>query len=174
MATPTCSICLHTNARDIDSELLTGRALVPTAIRFGVSKSAMGRHKLNCLAPKVAAASRVLQPVRESREATERAKAIAAGATPSPSDVLSLTDLVSRLSRSLERLEHAADDASTAKLYSALAAVSGQLHRGVEAAAKLQGLYVEPATPQDAKFSIRIVFPEPARANAFTQLADHQ
>ena len=161
MASPTCSICGHIDVRDIDTAMLTGSALVPTAARYGVSKSALGRHKLNCLAPRVAAASRVMQPVRESREATERAKALATGARPTPAEVISMTELLSRVSRSLERLEQAADDAATDKLHSALAAVSGQLHRGVETAAKLQGLYAEPQSQQEAKFSIKIVFPEP-------------
>jgi hypothetical protein len=45
-------------------------------------------------------------------------------------------------------------------LRSALAAASGQLHRGVEAAAKLQGLYIEPQAQQKCKFSITQNIPE--------------
>jgi hypothetical protein len=89
----------------------------------------------------------------------ERAKAIAMGGIPSAHEVLTLTGLLDRLGRSLDRLEGAADTAATDNLHSALAAVSGQLHRGVEAAAKLQGLYAEPEIQQQAKFSVNIVLP---------------
>lgn len=165
MATPACSICLHRDVQDIDAALLTGTAIIPTACRHGVSKSALGRHKLNCLAPKMAAAAKIVQPVRESREVVERARSIVGGGSPSVSDVLTLSNLVSRLSRSLERLEQAADNAADGQLHSALTAVSGQLHRGVETAAKLQGLYVEPVAQQRSTFSIKIIFPEGARSS---------
>ncbi len=82
------------------------------------------------------------------------------GEVPTPQEVLSLTGLLDRLTRSLDRLEGSADAAANDNLHSALAAVSGQLHRGVEAAAKLQGLYAEPEISQQTKFSINIVLPE--------------
>ncbi len=44
--------------------------------------------------------------------------------------------------------------AAADNLPTALAAVSGQLHRGIEAAAKIQGMYAEPAAPQADRFSI--------------------
>ena len=44
-------------------------------------------------------------------------------------------------------------------LHVALAAVSGQLHRGIEAAGKLQGLYAEPEVQRQTPFSITINLP---------------
>lgn len=160
MAFPACSICQHPGLTAIDEALSVGRALVPTSAKFGVSKSALGRHRANCLAPKLKAAAKVLQPIRETRAPVERAKAIVLGEAPSAHEVLTLTGLLDRLARSLDRLEGAADAAATDNLHSALAAVSGQLHRGVETAAKLQGLYAEPEAQQHAKFSINIVIPQ--------------
>lgn len=159
MATPACSICQRADLTAIDAALSAGGTLIPTSTHFGVSKSALGRHRTNCLAPKMAAAAKVLQPVRESRAPVQRAKAIVRGEVASPQEVLTLTGLLDRLVRSLDRLEGAADAAANDNLHSALAAVSGQLHRGVESAAKLQGLYAEPELQQQAKFSINIVIP---------------
>ncbi len=164
MASPTCSICLRNDLAAIDAALSTGGTLVPTSAQFGVSKSALGRHRTNCLAPKMAAVAKMLQPINEARAPVERAKAIVMGDAPSPQEVLSLTGLLDRLTRSLNRLEGSADAAANDNLHSALAAVSGQLHRGVEAAAKLQGLYAEPEAAQQAKFSINIVVPEALRS----------
>jgi hypothetical protein len=112
----------------------------------------------------MAAVAKMLQPINEARAPVERAKAIVMGDAPSPQEVLSLTGLLDRLTRSLNRLEGSADAAANDNLHSALAAVSGQLHRGVEAAAKLQGLYAEPEAAQQAKFSINIVVPEALRS----------
>jgi len=159
MASPACSICQRPDLTVIDAALSAGGTLIPTSAQFGVSKSALGRHRANCLAPKLAAAAKVLQPIRETRAPVERAKAIVMGEMPSPQEVLTLTGLLDRLARSLDRLEGAADTAANDNLHSALAAVSGQLHRGVETAAKLQGLYGEPEAQQQVKFSVNIVLP---------------
>lgn len=159
MATPTCSICLRTDLTAIDAALAAGGTLIPTSTQFGVSKSALGRHRTNCLAPKMAAAAKVLQPIRETRAPVERAKAIVMGDAANPQDVLTLTGLLDRLVRSLDRLEGAADAAANGNMHSALAAVSGQLHRGLESAAKMQGLYAEAEVQQQTKFSINIVIP---------------
>ncbi len=160
MASPTCSVCQRTDLTAIDAALSAGGTLIPTSAQFGLSKSALGRHRTNCLAPKMAAAAKVLQPINEARAPVARAKAIAMGDMPSAQEVLSLTGLLDRLTRSLDRLEGSADAAANDNLHSALAAVSGQLHRGVEAAAKLQGLYAEPDVGQQSKFSISIVIPQ--------------
>lgn len=166
MASPACSICQRNDLTAIDAALSAGSALVPTSAQFGVSKSALGRHKLNCLGPKLAAAAKVLQPIREMQAPVERAKEIAMGAVPTAHEVLTLTSLLGRLARSLDRLEVAADAAATDNLHSALAAVSAQLLRGVEAAAKLQGIYAEPLVQREAKFSINIVIPHAAPEQA--------
>lgn len=160
MASPTCSICKRSDLAAIDAALSAGGALLPTATQFRISKSALGRHKLNCLAPKLTAAAKVLKPIREVQAPVERARAIAAGALPSAHEVLTLTGLLDRLVRSLDRLEDAAVAAANDNIHSALAAVSGQLHRGVEAAAKLQGFYAEPNLRQQSTFSISIVIPQ--------------
>ena len=81
------------------------------------------------------------------------------GAAPTAGEIMTLTSLVERLARSLDRLEGAAIAAADENLHSALAAVSGQLHRGVESAARLQGMYAEPDAHQQTKFSINIVIP---------------
>lgn len=161
MASPTCSICQRTDHPDIDAALMAGKPIVGTAALHGASKSALGRHKLNCLAPKVAAAAKMVQPAKERRKSVERAKAIVGGEEPLHTDLLSLDGLLGRLARSLERLEGAAQIAAADNLHGSLAAVSGQLHRGIEAAGKLQGLYAEPEVHQQVPFSITINLPTP-------------
>jgi hypothetical protein len=164
MAQPRCSICLHARRAEIDTALMAGDALIPTGQRFGISKSALARHRTRCLAPKVAAAARMVAPSSAGRAEVERAKAIAAGTMrPLPDDLLSLTGLLGRLARSLERLEVAADTSLAENMPTALAAVSGQLHRGIETAAKMQGLYVEAAPPAAPAFSITFKLPEAPR-----------
>ena len=162
MASPACSICPRPDQPDIDAALVAGTTIMATAARYGASKSALGRHKLNCLAPKLAAAAKMVQPVKQGRESVERAKAIISGQQPVATDLLSLNGLLGRLARSLERLEGAADMAAGDNMHAALAAVSGQLHRGIEAAGKLQGLYAEPDVQRQAPFSITINLPSHA------------
>lgn len=155
MATPRCSVCLHPRKSEIDAALMVGAALIPTGQAFGVSKSALARHRTGCLAPKLAAAAKIVAPASATRAEVERAKAIASGAAqPLPDDLLTLAGLLGRLARSLERLEAAADASLAKNTPTALAAVSAQLHRGIETAAKMQGLYAEPAQPAAPAFSI--------------------
>ncbi|HYG25797.1 MAG TPA: hypothetical protein VD906_02715 [Caulobacteraceae bacterium] len=160
MSGPACSVCRHQNCAEIDEALAGGASLVPTARRFGVSKSALGRHKINCLAPRLAAAARITSQASHTRRDVERARAIASGEmTAEAADVLSLSALVARLATSLTRLDSAADQAAGASAHSALAALSGQLHRGIEAAAKIQRFYDEP--PTASAFSIVINVGDP-------------
>lgn len=160
MATPSCNVCRRPDLTAIDAALAAGGTLIPTSAHFGVSKSALGRHRANCLAPKLKAAAKVLEPVWEIRAPVERAHAILSGATPSPDEMLSLTGLLARLTRSLDRLERSAEIAANENLHSALAAVSGQIHRGIEGAAKMQGVYAQPEPVGEAKFSVNIVIPQ--------------
>lgn len=164
MAIPTCSICLHTDLASIEEVLSAGGALVPTAARFGVSKSALGRHRQFCLTPKVAAAAKVMRSAKDVHAPVIRAREIAAGAAPTPQEVLTLTGLLDRLVRSLDRLEGNAQVAAADGLHASLAALSGQLHRGIEAAGKLQGFYsdVQQVRPEE-KFSVQIILPQPAK-----------
>lgn len=152
---------MHPRRSEIDASLLAGDALIPTGARFGVSKSALARHRTGCLAPKVAAAARMVAPASSSRAEVQRAKAIASGAVqPIPEDLLTLTGLLGRLARSLERLEAAADTSLAGNTPTALAAVSAQLHRGIETAAKMQGFYAEAAPSSAPGFSIVFRLPD--------------
>jgi hypothetical protein len=144
MSIPRCSVCFSNHRAAIDAALVEGAPLVPTAAKFGLSKSALGRHRIGCLSPQLAAAAKMVAPSRETRAPVERAKAIIAGSAPTAADALSLGGLLSTLGRSLERLEVAADLAAGEKALAALAAISGQLHRGIEAAAKVQGIGSQP------------------------------
>jgi hypothetical protein len=136
-----------------------------TGQSFGISKSALARHRTGCLAPKLAAAAKMVAPASVSRAEVQRAKAIASGqASPLPDDLLTLTGLLGRLARSLERLEAAADNSLVENTPTALAAVSAQLHRGIETAAKMQGLYAERAQSAAPAFSITFKLPEAAEA----------
>lgn len=44
-----CTICQHLDVNAIDLAILSGEAVVPIGRRFGLSKSAVHRHKLQCL-----------------------------------------------------------------------------------------------------------------------------
>jgi hypothetical protein len=159
MAAPVCSICQSANVAAIDAALAAGAKLVPTAQQFGVGKSSLGRHRNKCLAPKVAAAARMLQPAKETRRPVERARELAAGAAPTVNELLNLEGLLGKLARSLDRLEAAADEAADTGLHGALAALSGQIHRGIESVAKLKGFYTEASLVERPAASINIVFP---------------
>ena len=155
-----CSICQRVDRTIIDEALLSGASARDVASRFGLSKSAVARHRTGHLAPTVAAAARLVAPASEINAAVTRAKAIAAGtAIPTPGEALSLASLLDRLARSLERVECAATSAAADSAYLPLASLSGQLHRGVETAARLQG-FGPPAPDNRAPFSVSIVLPE--------------
>jgi hypothetical protein len=144
---------------------MAGGKLIPVAKQFGLSKSALGRHRTSCLAPKLAAAARLVSPTKEVRREVARAKEIASGDGATLAEITSLKGLLARLGRSLERLETAADSAAAVNAYASLAALSGQLHRGVEAAGRLQGLGMV-QVDGGSLFAINIVVPESARSPA--------
>jgi hypothetical protein len=130
------------------------------ASKFALSKSAVARHRVGCLAPKLAAAARVVAPNAVVRHETDRARAIASGqAVATVDDIVTLSGLVDRIGRSLGRLDNAADVAASDGSHTALAALSAQLHRGIEVVAKLQGL-ADMAEPERSKFSVIINLPE--------------
>ena len=159
-----CSVCLHPEKSEIDDALTEGANLRTLAQRHGLSKSAMGRHKNNCLAPRIAAAARIVAPVKDTVRETRRIQAIATGQiVPSHLDIISLSGLVERLGRSLDRLDGAADDASSEGSHAALAALSAQLHRGIEVVARMQGLGDDPE-PEKPRFSINIVLTPKAQS----------
>lgn len=140
-----CSVCLHANRPQIDADLMGGAKLIPTAQRYGLSKSAVARHREGCLAPKVAAAAAMVQPHAPVTAAKKRHRAIAAGqATPTPEEALDLGGLLARMGRSLARLDAAAEKAATDNAVGALTAASAQLHKAVEVIAKLAGIGAQP------------------------------
>jgi hypothetical protein len=166
-----CSVCLSPALRAVDDALVAGGKLIPVAKRFGLSKSALGRHRTACLAPQLAAAARLVSPTKEVRREVARAREIAGGDAPTLAEITSLKGLLARLARSLERLETAADGAAAVNAYASLAALSGQLHRGVEAAGRLQGLGASLADLGRPGFNISIIIPEGVRAPVPVQLA---
>jgi hypothetical protein len=152
-----CSICLHISRAQIDADLMAGAKLIPTAQRYGLSKSAVARHREGCLAPRVAAAAALVQPHAPVSAAKKRHKAIATGqATPTPSEALDLAGLLGRMSRSMDRLDAAAEKAATDNAVAALAAASAQLHRGIEIVAKLAGIGAQPAVQTSTPATIII------------------
>lgn len=160
-----CAVCIHPKLRQIEDTLSAGGKLVATAQQFGVSKSGLARHRTNCLAPKVAAAARLTQGTKAAKAPIVRARQIASGASaPTPQEALSLTALLERMERSLSRLEKSADAASADNLHTALAAVSGQISRSVETAARLQNIgYKDAGQPQgNERFSVSIIIPDTA------------
>ena len=151
-----CSICSSAHKADVEDALLLGTSVRAIASQFALSKSAISRHRHNCLGPKVAAASRLLATAAETRADVDQAEEILTGEViPSHGEVLTLTGLLGRLARSLDRLDGAADQAARQETYMALAALSGQLHKGVEAAAKMHG-QVRRSDDDESSFTINI------------------
>ncbi|MEN3976129.1 hypothetical protein [Emcibacter sp. SYSU 3D8] len=172
-----CSICHHTDTQEIEDALISGVVLRAVAERFGLSKSAVARHRKDCLAPKIAAALRVVSPSPSPRAEVVRAKGIVSGEVlPTQDDLLSLSALLGRLAKSLGRLDAEADRAVTEDRPMVLAALSGQLHRGIETTAKLQGLGNERPEAVGARTSIIINIPEarsvPRLINGQSELPD--
>lgn len=154
-----CSICKHPNTPDIDAALAEGQSVRLAASKFALSKSAVARHRVGCLAPKLAAAARLVAPTAVTRSETERARAIASGqVVATMEDIVTLSGLVDRIGRSLERLDNAADVAASDGSHTALAALSAQLHRGIEVVARLQGM-ADIAEAGGPKFSVVINLP---------------
>lgn len=156
-----CSACHHAKTQDIDDLLVSGATLRVVGERFSLSKSSVARHRSGCLAPRIAAALRAVAPSPAPRAEVVQAKAIVAGeVAPTSDDLLSLSALLARLSKSLGRLEDAADRAVTEDRPMVLAALSGQLHRGIETTAKLQGLGNAPPESAGSRTSLTIIIPE--------------
>lgn len=61
-----CSICSDQRAREIDEDLLSGASVRDVEGRYGISKSAVDRHRRRCLGPK---ALRALARHEEQTEA---------------------------------------------------------------------------------------------------------
>lgn len=157
-----CSICASPRCGEVDAALASGGRLVATGLAFGFSKSSVARHRVNCLAPRLSAAAHIVAPANRVRGETDRAKAIADGTLQATADdIATLVGLSARVARALDRLEDAADGAAAGAAYSALAALSGQVFRGVETAGRLHGLYGDgKARGEEAQtFTVNIVLP---------------
>lgn len=176
-----CTVCQHHSLKAIDLAILAGEAVVPIGRRFGLSKSAVHRHKLQCLlaeatkpaiagiaSANTAGADPLDAELRSFRHddgaAVERVQAVrpagVAKAAPGPQKcdrTPTLADLVQSMVRSVERLERAAETAAGGGNGAALAAASGQLHKGVEILGRLIGIH-EPGAAQVVP-QINIVFP---------------
>lgn len=121
-----CLVCQSKHRAAVDDALMAGASVRATASRFDLSKSGVGRHRAGCLQPKLAAAARITAPAAEVRADVERARAIVSGtAAANHADILSLTALLGRLARSLDRLEGSADATAGQGLHTSLAADGG-------------------------------------------------
>lgn len=155
-----CSVCTDKRRDDVDVALASGRGLVATANQFGLSKSAVHRHKQNCLALRVRAAAKIGSAGANAKREAVRLQGIADGSiTPTTRDITSLDGLMAHWARLLERLEGAADEAADRSAFSALAALANPLARTLETVGKLQGVYREPQATTE-RFSITIQLPE--------------
>lgn len=91
MRGPRCTACFHPEVAEINAALASGAPLIATAAKFGLSRSALARHRTGCLAPKLAAAAKMVFPASATRAPVERARAIVSGrAEAAPADVLTL------------------------------------------------------------------------------------
>jgi hypothetical protein len=63
----TCSVCTSQRAPEINRDLLGSATVRDVAGRYGVSKSAVDRHRRHCLAPKMAAAIARREDIDEER-----------------------------------------------------------------------------------------------------------
>lgn len=97
-----------------------------------------------------------LQAVAIRTGALPHAGAQAAKGKTDPATMLGLGDLIGTMKRNLARLERAADEAEGEKARLALAALSGQVSRAVEVAAKVSGVGAE-GKPKVPPVSVRIV-----------------
>lgn len=142
----TCTVCTSPKKAELDAALIQGVSVRAAAQQYGFSKSAVERHKNSHLKARLTAEHRKAE--RERPDPAKHAQGVAEGRlTPTADDLLSLSGVMGRLARSLDRLEEAAEAAADTGMYQGLAAVSGQLHRAVDAICKIQGLYSEKASP---------------------------
>lgn len=142
-----CAVCHHPENAKIDQRLLSGEAVSAIVAEFGFSDAGVRRHLENHVRKPLRAAAIRLGAVKHP------GAMVAAGGTDG-GQVVALSDLVGAMQRNLGRLERAADEAEADKARMALAALSGQVSRAVEVAARISGVG---ATKDEAKpFSISI------------------
>lgn len=113
-----CSICHHEQAADIDAALLGGTTIRSVSGTYGLSRSAVGRHKLNHLT-----SGALADLERDARE--------------HPSE-LSVVDVHGGLSSLAARLEAALTAAERSRKPQVAVAISRELRQVLEAAGRLQ------------------------------------
>lgn len=129
-----CQVCHHPDHPEIDKRLLAGEAASAIARAYGgFSAEAVRRHLINHV-------QKPLHAVAVRAGAVKHAGAVVAKGGSAPMPLLALHDLVGTMQRNLARLERAADEAEGEKARLALAALSGQVSRAVEVAAKVSGV----------------------------------
>jgi hypothetical protein len=143
-----CTVCHHPERAAIDRRLVSGEACAHLHREFGFSEASMLRHTKNHVQKPLRAAA-----IRAG--AVGHAGAMVAKGDNDPAALLALSDLVGTMQRNLARLERAADEAEGEKARLALAALSGQVSRAVEVAAKVSGVGAA-GKPQSPPFSITI------------------
>jgi hypothetical protein len=157
MAAPgICTVCNDPRHSEISDALLaSGGTVRGVAARFKMSSASVGRHRVNCLRKR-------LQSAQEPR-VPERVKALLAGtAQINIKDRLNEHALLECIADTLDLLRENSKDAAEAGLYGALASLSAQTFRGVQAAAQLQGLgNTAPAQSGNERFSISINLSQP-------------
>jgi len=135
-----CSICQRANRSAIDAALLQGDSVRSVAAQFGLTKSAVARHRSGHLAVIASAAARLVAPAAEINADVNRARAVLAGEMPTGATALGLHDLLGRIETSLSRLENAAVSAANEGLFLPLSSLSGQLHKAIQIAGQLQNI----------------------------------
>ena len=143
----TCSICADQRIREIDEDLLSGASVRDVEGRYGISKSAVDRHRRKCLGPK---ALRAL--ARHEEQTEERIAATANG-------------ILDRLAFQAIRAQQAAiaargdDDAGTERLWMAdERAALRDLTKALETQARIVGVLGErPQVTIDARKQIAVL-----------------
>ena len=144
-----CAVCHHPKNAEIDTRLLSGESVGVIVAAFGFSDAGVRRHLEN----------HVRKPLRTTAirmGAVKHPGAVVAAGTNDVGSVIALSDLVGAMQRNLGRLERAADEAEADKARMALAALSGQVSRAVEVAAKISGVGATKVDSQLISISINV------------------
>lgn len=92
-----CSVCLHPNAKEIDEGMLTGELSIPkVAELYGLSKSAVGRHKKKCLLKEAPSTISDALPMEELKAGPPRVKPYQ-GETREPGTFLTGDEVLEKL-----------------------------------------------------------------------------
>jgi hypothetical protein len=151
-----CAVCHHPENARIDQRLLSGEPVSAIVGEFGFSDAGLRRHLEN----------HVRKPLRATAirmGAVKHPGAVLAAGGDGLGPVVALGDLVGAMQRNLGRLERAADEAESDKARMVLAALSGQLSRAVEVAAKISGVGAKSDDAGQVTININILGRDPVR-----------